>query len=114
MATSGGPGARPIRRTMAFEALYHPNLIIRLPYRETLGEDALHLAIQPPPVLGGEVLGGDHHHRDVVPGRARPELGEQLEAIHVRHHEVQHDQSREPADQRRVRGRLLRRRTWGP
>ena len=44
-------------------------------------------------ILGGEVLGRQHDDRDGAPGLALLELVDQLEAVHLRHHQIQHDQA---------------------
>ena len=55
-------------------------------------ENLLHVPVEPLAVLGGQVLGGDHHDRDGPPGLVAAELGDELEAVHLRHHQVEQDQ----------------------
>jgi hypothetical protein len=43
--------------------------------------------------FGGQLLGCDHDDRDRPPGLVPAQLGQELEAIHLGHHEVEDDQT---------------------
>src|SRR5216684_4147427 len=42
----------------------------------------------------GQLLGGDNHHRNMPPSSVTVERIEELETIHLRHHQVEQDQCR--------------------
>src|SRR5437879_5615027 len=44
-------------------------------------------------VLGRDVLGGEHDDGDAAPALVTADLLHEFEAIHLRHHQVQHDQA---------------------
>ncbi len=59
---------------------------------DRLGEEIVGARLQPAHAVGGLIERGHHDHRDVVGYRVGLELAADLEAVHVRHHDVeQHD-----------------------
>ncbi|MCO5612280.1 hypothetical protein L7F22_066545 [Adiantum nelumboides] len=60
-----------------------------IPWRAPVG-----LTGQSAPILGRDVLGGEHDHRHVAAVRARPERPQEGEAVHLGHHQIQQDQAR--------------------
>jgi len=62
-----------------------------VPLVGALLDDALHLPVEAAPIRLGQVLGGDDQHGDVAPLGPGPQLGEELEAVHLGHHEIEQD-----------------------
>ena len=62
-----------------------------------LPQDALHVAVEPAPVVVGEVPGRQHDDRDVPPPVVPAHLGGEREPVHLRHQQVEHDQARRGA-----------------
>src|SRR5262245_53100375 len=67
----------------------------------SLEDHALDTAVEAGAIVLGEVLGGYDEHRNVAAVRAAAELGQELEAVHLGHHQIEHD------DVRRGRGETL-------
>ncbi len=57
-----------------------------------LAEDAPDLAVEAGAVLRRDLLGRHHHHGNASAGLGPAELGHELEAVHLRHHEVEEDE----------------------
>src|SRR5262249_44987117 len=57
-----------------------------------LQEDLLHGAVEAPAVLRGDGLGGDHDDRDRAVRLLLAQLLEELEAVQLRHEQVEQDQ----------------------
>ena len=60
-------------------------------------QDALHVAVEPAPVVLGEVPGRQHDDRDVPPPVVPAQRGGEREAVHLGHQQVEHDQARRGA-----------------
>src|ERR1019366_5509630 len=57
--------------------------------------DRRHMASEPGAVLGGDLLGGDHEDRNAGRVRMPVERLHHVEAVYLRHHQIEHDQVRE-------------------
>src|SRR5262245_17201571 len=59
--------------------------------RWVLGDDPFGLSPQDAKILRGQLLRGDHDDRDASEDRSRAQLLQKLEAVHLRHHQVEQD-----------------------
>ncbi len=60
-----------------------------------LFHDRRHVAVQLGAVLGGDLLGGDHQDRNAGRVGLFAERLHHVEAVHLRHHQIEHDQVRQ-------------------
>ena len=74
--------------------------------RSTFVTIAMTRPFEPRAVVGADVLGGDDEDRDTVPCRVAVERLHHVEAVHLRHHQIEHDRDRAA---RAARGRWPRR-----
>src|SRR4030095_7339923 len=58
-----------------------------------LPENSLHASVEPLTVVAGHVLGGDYDDRRGPPWLVSTKLGDELESVHLRHHQVEHDEA---------------------
>src|SRR5262245_43084584 len=92
------------RHTVRLHAsLYLPGELAQHLVAIALLDDTLDPAVEAVAVLCGEVLGRDHHYRDLLPLRTSSYLVKKFEAVHLGHHQVENDHIRQ-AGGKRVHG----------
>ena len=69
-----------------------PHSSQKLHHPKGLGHIVIRSCIQPNHLIIFRSLGREHHHRNPLPGASRPDFPENLQAVLLRKHDVQHNE----------------------